>query len=115
EGDGVVDPDLLRELPAQGIDERLARIHPPAGEQPVVLVLLLVAAEQNAIPPVQERRDPDPRLAQFLPDDPKPPSPRSLGGSSSTSRRLAVGTATTRSWAILMPGSTTKGACLSVL
>ena len=46
---------------------------------------------------------------QRCPDEPKPPSPRSLGGQLSTSRSSACGTATTTSWAIRMPGSTTNG------
>ena len=48
------------------------------------------------------------------PDEPKPPSPRSLPGSSSTSRSVESGTPTTTSWAIRMPGSTTNASRGSV-
>ena len=40
----VVEADLLRELALQRLDERLARAHPSAGQQPVLAAGLLVAA-----------------------------------------------------------------------
>ena len=44
---------------------------------------LLVAAEQNAPVPAEDRRDPDARLgSQRSPDEPKPPSPRAVSVSS---------------------------------
>ena len=58
EREQVVDPDLLGELAAQRVDERLARVHPAAGQQPVLLPRLLVPAEQDAVAPAAGARRP---------------------------------------------------------
>src|SRR6266536_63109 len=90
----VVDPELLGELAVKRVDEALARVDAASGKEPVVAFPLLVPAEQDASPPAQERRDTDPGLAHD-PEEPCPRSPRSLGGSSLTSRRASSGSATT--------------------
>ena len=70
-GSFVVDPDLLRELAVQRVDEALARVDAAARQQPVLLSRLLVPAEQHPALPAQDRRDADARLgAHQAPDDP---------------------------------------------
>src|SRR5690349_17841066 len=98
------------------VGERLAGVDAAAGEQPVLLAGLLVAAEQHAVAPAQDCGDADPRLGPHQTrDEPNPRTPRSLSGSSSTSTRSTSGTATSSSWAIRMPGSTVNAAPWSVL
>ena len=70
--------------------QRLAAVDPAARQQPVLLARLLLAAEQHAVLPAQERRDADARLHQCR-DDPKPRTPRSDSGSSSTSTSSTSG------------------------
>ncbi len=101
------DPELLAQLPAQRLDQRLPHVDTAARQQPVLLARLLLAAEQHAPLPEQDRRDTDPRLHQCF-EEPKPRSPRSLAGSSSTSTSSSRGTGRTTSWAIRIPGSTTN-------
>ena len=86
-------PTSSEQLAAQRVDERLAGVHAAAGQQPVLLPRLLVPAEEDrgrssgaAQTPGCAARRPSPR-----PDEPKPLSPRSLAGSSSTSRSSACG------------------------
>src|SRR4029453_12975970 len=97
----IVDSHLLEQLAPERVDERLARVDAAAWQEPVLASRLLVAAEQDEVLPTQERGDTDAGfdVHQCLPEEPKPPSPRSLSGSASTSRRAAPGTATTTSWA----------------
>src|SRR6185295_10100652 len=95
------------------LGQRLARLDAAAREEPVLAAVLLVAAEQDPVAPAQQRRDADARLVHR--DDPKPRTPRSLSGSSSTSCSSSSGTASTTSCAIRMPGSTTNGSTRSVL
>src|SRR5690349_14021123 len=97
----------------QRIDQALARVDAAAGKQPVLAALLLVAAEQDARLPAQQRGDADPRLAHCC-DEPKPRTPRSLSGSSSTSTGSSAGTGSTTSCAIRIPGSTTNASRASV-
>ena len=110
----VVDPHLLPQLAVEGVDEAFARVHPAAREEPVLAAALLVPAEQDAPLPAQDRGDPDARLHHGC-EEPKPRTPRSLSGSSSTSASSSSGTGRTTSWAIRIPGSTTKGSRASVL
>src|SRR6266545_3811190 len=111
----VVDPDLLRQLAVEGVDEALARVHTATREQPVLLPALLVTTEKDASPPAQDRRDTDPRLSwHHDADEPKPRTPRSVAGSSSTSIGSGSATGMTTSCAIRIPGSTTKAWSLSV-
>src|SRR5437763_4125376 len=110
----LVDSDLLRELAVQGVDEALARVHAAAREEPVLLAGLLVAAEEHAVAPAQDRGHADPRLGSHRADEPNPRTPRSLAGSSSTSSSSSSATGTTRSCAIRIPGSTTNACSRSV-
>src|SRR4029077_6056946 len=111
------DADLLRELAVQCVDEALPCVDAAAGQEPVVAAaLLLVAAEQDLPLPAKQRRDADPRLLRHQAAElPKPRTPRSLSGSSSTSTGSMPGTSTTTSCAMRIPGSTTNGSCGSVL
>ena len=80
------EPGLLRQLAVERLDERLAAAQAAAGQQPVLAAALLVAAEKDRAVPSQHGGDADPRLGSHqAPEEPRPPSPRSLGGSSSTS------------------------------
>src|SRR6266545_2171511 len=99
----LVDPELFDELAVQRIHEALAAVDAAAAQQPVLLARLLVATEEDLAAPAEERRDADARLARHV-LDPKPRSPRSLSGSSSTT-----------SCAIRIPGSTSKARSRSVL
>src|SRR5437588_3641591 len=109
-----LDPELLAQLAAERLDQRLAGVDSAAGQQPVLLVGLLLTAEQHAPLPAEDRADADARLHQWC-EEPKPRTPRSLSGSSSTSTSTTSGIGRTTSCAIRMPGSTTNGACASVL
>src|SRR5437870_12785331 len=53
-------------------------------------------------------REPKANDGHSLSEEPKPPDPRSLSGSSATSVSSGPGTATTTSCAIRIPGSTTN-------
>jgi hypothetical protein len=46
-----LDPDLLPQLAIERIDDRLARVDAAAGQEPDVLALLLVPAEEHPVPP----------------------------------------------------------------
>src|SRR5262245_1054282 len=109
-----LDAELLPQLPSERLDQRLAAVHPAAGQQPVLLAGLLLSAEQHAPLPAEDRAHTDARLHQCR-DDPKPRTPRSLAGSSSTSTRSSSGIGSTTSWAIRIPGSTTNGSRRSML
>src|SRR4029077_4100798 len=85
-----------------------------ARTQPVLAAGLLLPQEQDAVLPAQEHADPEPRLVQDA-EDPKPRTPRSDAGSSSTSRSSTSGTGRMTSCAIRIPGSTTNGSRRSVL
>ena len=85
------DADLLGELAVEGVDEALAGVDAAARQQPVLLAVLLVPAEEDARLPAQDRRDADPRLGHQWRDEPKPRTPRSLSGSSSTSTGSSSG------------------------
>src|SRR6059036_158647 len=110
----LVDPDLLRDLAPKSVHEALSGVDAAPGQEPVLLAGLLVATEQNAPAPAKHRRHPDPRLSAHAPDDPKPPAPRSVAGSSSTSTRRVWATARTTSCATRMPGSTRNASAASV-
>src|SRR4051812_10214816 len=115
DGQLVLDPDLFAKLAVQGIDEALAGVDAAAREEPVLApVRLLMAAEENPVLPAQERRDADPRLHAYTFELPKPRTPRSLSGSSSTSTGSRPGTSRTTSWAMRIPGSTTNVSLASV-
>ena len=107
-------PTSSDELPVQRPHEALARVHAPAGKQPVRPAVLLVPAEQDPPAPAQDRRHADPGLgahqASARLEEPNPRTPRSVAGSSSTSAVSTGANGTTTSWAIRMPGSTTNGA-----
>ena len=94
EGDLLVDPDLLLQLPAQRLHEALAGVDAAAREQPVALVALLVPAQEYAVTPSQDGRDADAWLAGHAPLEPKPATPRSVSGSSSTATGSARATGT---------------------
>src|SRR4051794_35436891 len=91
-----LDAELLPQLAPERLDERLAGVDAAAGEQPVLLVRLLLAAEQDAPLPAKDRAHTDARLHQWW-DDPKPRTPRSVAGSSSTSTRSTSGIGSTTS------------------
>ena len=62
-------PTSSRELAVQRVDEALADVDAAAGQQPVLAAArLLVPAEQDAILPAEERRDPDARLERHQAD-----------------------------------------------
>src|SRR5581483_4774401 len=112
----VGDADLLEQLAMERGDEALARIDAAAGQEPILAAAgLLVAAQQDAVLPAQNRRDTDARLLHQAAEEPKPRTPRSLSGSSSTSIGSTVATGTTTSCAMRMPGSTTNDSRASVL
>src|SRR5206468_1298962 len=82
EGDGslhwqlVVDPDLLRQLAVQRVDEALSGVDAAAGQEPVLLACLLVPAQEHASLPAQDRRDADAWLESHqVADDPNPRTP----------------------------------------
>src|SRR6185312_10260453 len=111
----IVDADLLGELAVQRVDETLAAVDAAAGQKPVLLARLLVAAEEHAPLPAQDRRDTDARLGlHHVAEDPNPRTPRSLAGSSSTSTSSSSGIGRTTSCAIRIPRSTTNGSVASV-
>src|SRR5581483_587305 len=101
------DSELLPELAPERLDQRFAAVDAAARQQPVLLPRLLLAAQEDPALPSEDGADADPRLHQ-RPDDPKPPLPRSLGGSSSTSCSSTGGTGRITSWAIRIPGSITN-------
>src|SRR5204862_4863657 len=90
----VADPHLLRELPAQGVDEALAAVDAAARQQPVLAASrLLVPAEEHPSFPTEDGGDADTRLERHQwAELPKPRSPRSLAGSSVTSTGSGVAT-----------------------
>src|SRR5207245_3675594 len=108
------DAELLTELTAQRLDQRLPRVDAAARQEPVLLVGLLLPAEQHPPLPAKDRRDADPGLHQWR-EEPKPRTPRSLSGSSSTSTSSTSGIGTITSWAIRIPGSTRNDSRGSVL
>ena len=111
-----LDPDLLQQFAVERVDEALTGVDPAAGQQPVLLAALLVAAEQDATLAAEDRRHADPRLdAHYTREEPKPRSPRSVSASSSCSSSVISGTGRTTSCAIRMPGSTTNVSPASVL
>src|SRR6476646_4426652 len=102
----VLDPDLLAKLAVERIDKALARVDAAAGQQPVLAAVgLLVAAQEDPVRPAQERRDADPWFHAYTFELPKPRTPRSLSGSSSTSTGSRPGTCMTTSCAMRIPGS----------
>src|SRR5882672_3278243 len=109
-----LDAELLAQLASQRFDQRLAAVHAASRQQPVLLVRLLLTAEEHPPLPAEDRADADARLHQWR-DEPKPRTPRSLSGSSSTSTNSMSGTGRMTSCAIRMPGSTTNGSWGSVL
>src|SRR5579864_1108424 len=116
DGQFVGNTDFLEQLAVQRGDEALPRVHAAAGQEPILAAAgLLVAAQQNAVLPPQNRRDTDAGLLHHAVEEPKPRTPRSLSGSSSTSIGSAVAIGTTTSCAMRMPGSTTNESRASVL
>ena len=89
----VVDPDLLGELAVQRVDEALAGVDAAAGQQPVLAARASRAGRAGSGP--RQRRIAETRMrgsvASRARDEPKPRTPRSLAGSSSTSTRLELG------------------------
>ena len=86
---------LLGELAVERLDERLAAPHAAAREQPVLAAALLVAAEEDRAVPAEQGGDADPRLRVASgPGRAEASSPRSLGGSSSTSTSSTEGSST---------------------
>ena len=59
----VADAELLLELSAQPLQEAFAGVDTTAGQQPVLLSRLLVAAEQEPVAPAKNGRDANPWLA----------------------------------------------------
>jgi hypothetical protein len=96
DGDGTLEwdfdslgeePRLLPELALKRMNQTLSDTHSSTRQQPNVTVALLVAQEQYAPLPAQNRGDANTRF-QFRPqldDEPNPCIPRSLETSSSTS------------------------------
>ena len=109
------DPDLLGDLALERVHQRLARVNAAAREQPDVAPALVVPAEQDAVTPPEERRDADPRLRADHPDEPNPAAPRSLARELLQLDQVHARRLDRTSCAILIPGSTTKASCLSVL
>src|SRR5690348_1343136 len=59
----VADPNLLRQLAAQSLDEALAAVDAASRQEPVLAASrLLVPAEQDTPLPAEDGRDPDARL-----------------------------------------------------
>ena len=94
-GTSAPTPDLLGQLAVQRVDEALARVHPAAGQQPVLLAVLLVPAEQDASPASAGSPRRGSAARPSWRDEPKPRTPRSLSGSSSTSTGSSSGTGST--------------------
>src|SRR5712691_3356037 len=115
DGDVLVDSDLLGELALERVDQALARVHAAAGKQPVLLARLLVPAEQDRPAPVEHGRHADARFGRHARDDPKPRSPRSLSGNSSTMSSSTAGSWRMTSCAMRIPGSTSNASSRSVL
>src|SRR6185295_19719248 len=114
-GQLIVDSDLLGELAVQCIHQALTGVDAAAGQQPVLLAGLLVPAQQHLVLPAEDCRNANARFGRHhAAEDPKPRTPRSLEGSSSTSTSSSSGIGSTTSWAILIPGSTTNGSMRSV-
>ena len=112
-GKPSLEAELLLQLATQRSDQRLAAVHATPGQQPVLAAGLLLPAEEDPVLPVDQRRDPDARRAHAA-VDPKPRTPRSDSGSSSTSIKSTSGTGRTTSWAIRIPGRTTNASRRSV-
>jgi hypothetical protein len=116
DGQLVGDADLLEELAMQRVHEALPCVHPTAGKEPVLAAsALLVTAEQDPVLPAENRGHANAGLLHHDADEPKPRTPRSLSGSSSTSTGSTLATGTTTSCAMRMPGSTTNDSRASVL
>src|SRR4249919_1225832 len=64
----VADAELLLELSAQPLQEAFARVDTTAGQQPVLLSRLLVAAEEEPVAPAKHGRDANPWLAEHVSD-----------------------------------------------
>ena len=105
---GVPEPELFAELAAERGGQRLAAVDAAARQQPVGAAALLLAAEQDAVLPAHEHRDAKAGLPHQCAEEPKPRTPRSDTGSSSTSTRSTPGSGRITSWAMRMPGSTTN-------
>ena len=88
----VPEPELLAELAPERLVERLAAVDAAAGQQPVLLARLLLAAEQHAVLPAEQRRRRGRAASDQCRDEPKPRTPRSDSGSSSTSTSSTSGT-----------------------
>src|SRR5262245_60755605 len=104
----LFDPALLGELAFQRLKQSLPAIDAASGKHPVLLARLLLADKEDAALAPEDGRNPDSRFHHTACDEPKPRTPRSLPGSSSTSRTATSGTGRTTSWAILSPGSATN-------
>ena len=76
------DPDLLGDLAAERVHQRLAGVDAAAREQPDVPPSLVVPAEQDAVAPAEERRDADPRLRHHRASRVRPCASPSTSGSS---------------------------------
>src|SRR5439155_7542452 len=115
EREGVPQPELLAELAPERRGQRLAAVDAAAGQQPVLTPGLLLPAEEDAVLPAHEHRDAEAGLSHQRAEEPKPRTPRSDCGSSSTSTSSTSGSGRITSCAIRIPGSTTNALCRSVL
>src|SRR5450759_1740068 len=115
EGDRAFDRDLV--LDPELLGQLLSVFDAASGEQPVLLARLLLPAEQDASAPAEHCRDADARLSHlsYTLEEPKPRTPRSLSGSSSTSTSSISGRRMSTSWAIRISGSIVKESARSVL
>src|SRR5262245_9645056 len=110
----VLDSDLLGEFAFHGLEEGLPGADAAARKQPVLPIVLLLPNEKDSVLAPQDRRHPDSRLHRQVRDEPKPCTPRSLAGSSSSSTSSSSGTGRTTSCATRSSGSATKVSSRSV-
>src|SRR5439155_24116724 len=102
----------LEQLAAQGLLERLAFLDAAARQQPVRLLALLLAQQQDGVAAAKQPADPDAGAVAHrarTAEEPKPRSALSDGGSSPTSTSSTAGTGTIRSWAMRSPGAIVNG------
>ena len=89
---------FLVELAQQRLREALATAHAAAGQEPVLGAALLVPAEEDSVVPAEDRRHAHARLGPHRsPDEPNPPTPRSVTVTSSVSTTSTSATGTTSS------------------
>ena len=108
--DLVRQADLLRKLAVECATRLSPEFTPPPGSSQYARSAFSCRQSRIRPPQLQDRRHADTRLGRHQAfDDPKPRTPRSVAGSSSTSTGSTSASGTTTSCAIRIPGSTTNG------